>query len=392
MFEKMAKTHQEPKRKGKTSQSRVSFTDCAMALALLVTIAVLFYPQLQKPLTGNDDNDWFNEVSERNTIWKIIDYHSSRQIFTSYYNPAQTVIWRFLAANWGKDTFPYHIYCLIVHALVAMVVFLLAKEFIRERLFAFGAALAFTVYYPNYLTVGSLSEAITQSTGGLFFFLTLYFFIRFLKESDNSLYISSLVTFTIGVLVKEALFGFLIPVLACYYVIAERKRILKPQRRDLILVPYAAIMVPMLLIILVKSGSSAVVNDWGGFNFGIHMTYRFMDYIDFLATSVPVAPGIKTVVAYLLLLCAPFLAYHALRDRSIMFLSAGLALSISIFVYSNFRDIYSLYRYLYIPSGFWFILIYCVIDKIDDRSHRLAAASFAVSYSVIFNIAVILAK
>jgi hypothetical protein len=384
----MARTHHAPKK----ADAHGPYAEYAMAFAIILTVAVLFYPQLHKPLTGSDDNDWYNEVMERNTIPKLLDYHSNRQIFTSYYNPAQTLVWRFLAANWGTDTYAYHVYCLIVHALSAIVLLLLARQFIKERLLAFAAALAFTVYYPNYITVGSLSEAITQSTGGLFFFLTLYLFVRHLKEGGKALYIGSLIAFATGVLVKEALFGFLIPILLCYYVLAARKPLMKPLKEDHIIVPYVALLLPMLAIIVIKSRTSAVVNDWGGFNFGIHMAYRFMDYLNYLVTSVPVIPGIKEAAAYLILLCAPFLAYHALRDRQLMFLCAALALSISIFIYSNFRDIYSLYRYLYIPSGIWFILIYHAIDRIGDKSQRLAAAAFAVSYTVAMNAANILIK
>jgi len=360
-------------------------------LALIISIGFLYSPHFKSKFGSGDNLEWSDEAQERDTFKKIIDYryYSGRPGPSSYFNPVQLLVWRYMRTHYGTNHHPYHLLCNLIHIINTIIVFFLLKIFIKNKFLTFTAALSFGVYYLNFQTVGWIASAIAIGLTGFFILSTLLLVIKYFQTKNKFFYFLSLLAFFLGTFTKEPVV-FAIPILLAYYLIVQREKVLKFIKTDLIFLPYLILSVPIILITFARLSNSAVVNLWGGFNLGIHMLYRFIDFINYLITIIPVSFTIQIIVAIFILLLFPLLIYYGLKDRKLLFLSIWLVLSISIYTYSNFRDIYGLARYLYLPSVAWFGLLYYIAANIKNIKMKIITSFCLINYTIILNLFLIL--
>jgi hypothetical protein len=361
-------------------------------LLLAIIVCWLNCSLMQKPLDRGDDAEWYGEALERATLTTIFDpiYDSGRPGPSSYYQPVQTMIWRAIQADYGDSPPPYRILSMFLHFLSSLTVLIVSHHLLKRELTSLLAAISFAVYYPHYHTVAWASAGITHGLSALLAYLVLYLIMRYYSSKKRGFYLASLLIFILGLFTKQAVFTFLVPVIIAYYLLFERGwgRRLKPG--DKTLLPYMALPVPFILLeLLIKGGDSAVVKNWGGMNFGIHMLYRLMDYVGFMITGYPVASGVKLILAYSLLLLIPTTIQRCRKDKTLAFLIIWLVITLSMFTFSNFRDIYGLGRYLYIASAPWLMIIYHLAGT--AKTHKKLAYATAVSYTIILNLALAIA-
>ncbi len=358
---------------------------------LIISIAYFYQPHFKIKLEGGDNLEWYNEAQERDTLGKIFNYKyaSGRLGPSTYFNPIQLLVWRYMVVNYGKDQLPYHILCVSIHIINTVIIFFLLNFFIKNKFFSFLAAESFALYYLNFKTIGWVAAAITTGVATFFILSTFSLAIKYFKTKKRFFLILSLLAFFPGTFAKEyVIFAF--PILTAYYLIKQRERVLKFIKTDLVLLPYLCLSLPIILITSAKMKGSAIVNTWGGFNFGVHMFYRFIDFINHLITIVPVSFNIQIISATFILFSLPLLIYYGLRDKNLLFLTIWLALSISIYIYSNFRNIYTLDRYLYLPSIAWFGLLYYIIVNIKNLKIKIISSFCLINYTIILNLFLIL--
>ncbi len=360
-------------------------------LILIISITFLYKPHFESKFGGGDNLEWYQEVKERNTLEKIFDYkyYSGRFGPSSYFNPVQLLVWRYMVTHYDKNHYPYHLLCTLIHIINTIIVFFLLKTFIKNNFFSFGAALSFAIYYLNFETIGWISATITTGLAAFFILSTLFLSIKYFQTKNKFFYLSSLLTFAVGTFTKEYVV-FVIPILLVYYLITQKKMVLKFIKTDLIFLPYLILSLPIILITFAKLNTSAIVTTWGGFNLGIHMFYRFTDFINYLITIVPVSFVIQIAVTAFILFSFPLLIYYGLKDKNLLFLTTWLVLLISIYIYSNFRDIYSLARYLYLPSVAWFGLLYYIAANVRNKKTKIITSFCLINYTIILNLFLIL--
>jgi len=364
-----------------------------LILVILITsIAILYKPHFKKILAGYDNMECYNEVQERNTFKKIIDYkyYSGRLTQSSYFNPIQLLVWKYLVDHYDKNPYPYHLLCVLIHIINTIILFFLLKIFLKEKVLTFLAALSFGVSYLNFQTIGWIAAGIAWGIATFFILSTLLLLIKYFQTKNKFFYLLSLLAFFLGTFTKEPVV-FAIPILLAYYLIIQREKILKFIKTDLFILPYLILSLPITLISSSRLESSALINIWGGFNFGVHMLYRFIEFINYLIVMVPVSFTIQMGVAMFILLSFPFLIYYGLKDRKLLFLTIWLVLLISIYIYSNFRNISTLTsKYLYLPSTAWFALLYYPITKINNRKYKILTSIPLIGYTIVLNLILIL--
>ncbi|TSC94261.1 MAG: TPR repeat-containing protein [Parcubacteria group bacterium Licking1014_1] len=365
-----------------------------LILLILISFVVFLYGPIFKIKFGGGDNlEWYQETQERNTFSKIFDfkYSSGRLGPSAYFNPVQLIIWQYMSTNYGQQPYPYHFLSILIHLVNVLIVFFLVNKFIKNKFFSFLAALSFGIYYLNFQTVGWIAAAITTGLTAFFMLAAFLLAIKYFQTKNIFFYFSSLLIFFLGTLAKETVI-FTIPILLAYYLLFNREKTLKFAKNDRVILPYFILSLPIILITFARLNSSALINVWGGFNFGIHMFYRFLDFLGHLITVAPASFNIQMAAAALVLFFFPVLIYFGLKDKKLLFLVFWLFLSISIYIYSNFRDIYSLGRYLYLPSIAWFALLYYIVANIKNLKIKMLSSFFLINYTIILNLLLILIK
>lgn len=367
----------------------------ALLIPLIILIsALVFYsePYTDDKLRGYDNLEWYEGTLERGNITNFLDINfvstKNKYYHSTYYNPVQFLIWNSMISHFDNFSFPYKIFCILLHIINTFLVIAFVKLFIKNRYFSFAVAFSFFLFYPNYHTVGWIAAAMTTGLSAFFILSTLLMQARYFQTNNKFFYISALILFAIGIFTKEyVVFAALL--IFFYYIIFHRKRSFAFLKRDLILLPYALIPLPLILITLLRIQNSALVNIWGGFNFGINMVYRFIDLFTYLIVPVPLSIGTKIATSVFVLLIPPILLYLSRKDKILMFLVLSLFILIAIFTYSNFRDIYTLERYLYLPSVMWFTILYYLALNIKNNIGRVFSTLFLVGYTIILNILLI---
>lgn len=353
---------------------------------LTASIIILYKPLFKYDLSGYDNMESYDEVRERNTFQKIINYkyYSGRLTQSSYYNPVQLLVWKYLSDHYEKNSFPYRLLCTIIHITNTIILFFLLKIFLKEKILTFFAALSFAISSFSFQTIGWIAAGIAWGLATFFILSTILLLIKYFQTKNKFFYFLSLLTFFLGTLTKEPAV-FIVPVLIAYYFIVQRSKILKFLKSDLIILPYLILSLPIILITTSRLKGSALVGVWGGFNFGIHMLYRFIEFITCLML-IPKSFDIQMGIAAFILLIFPFLIYGGLRDKYLLFITIWLISLVSIYIYSNFRDIYVLTnKYFYLPLTAWFALLYYLVKKINDKKYKILAGILLVVYTIVFN-------
>jgi len=370
---------------------RTAATGVLLAAALAAVAILYWQPYSDAVLTEYDNTEHYASAMERKSLADFFDYTfvSLRPDPMEIYNPVETLVWRLMAERFGRIAYPYRMLGAALHLMNVLLVFAFARLFIRGTFYPAAAAASFAVFVPNFWTVDWEAAAITTGLAALLLLSVFLLQARSFRTGSRICGVLAPVLYAIGLFAKEyVLFAF--PLVTLHYLLFHRKTTRALCGRDLVLLPYILASLPILLITLARLGQSSLANDWGGVNFSVHMLYRFADYLVFLATVVPLPAGLKLATAAGIALLLPCAVYAGWRDRTALFLLLSLALFISIFVYSNFRDVYELSRYLYLPSVAWFTLLYDAASRIKARRLRGAATMLLLNYTITLNLFLIL--
>ncbi|MDP2741140.1 MAG: hypothetical protein Q8O66_00415 [bacterium] len=362
-------------------------------LILISSVVFLYSPyfEIKNGFGGGDNLEWYQEAKERDSFKKIWDfqYYSGRLGPSAFYNPVQLIIWRYMANRYGQQFYPYNILGMLIHLINIVVVFFFVNKFIKNKLFSFLTALSFGIFYLNFQTISWVAAGIAWGLVTFCILTTLLLVIKYFQTKNKFFYFSSLLILFLGTFIKEIVV-FAVPVLLAYYFIIQRERVFKFIKSDLVVLPYFMLSLPIILITLVRLNKSAIANVWGGTNFGAHMFYRFIDFFNYLIAVVPASFNIQMAIVVFILLLFPALIYYGLKDKKLLFISIWLFLSLSISIFQNFRDIYSLERYLYLSSVAWFALLYYIVANIKNLKIKIISSFFLVNYTIILNLLLIL--
>jgi tetratricopeptide (TPR) repeat protein len=141
----------------------------------------------------------------KNPAVQSITLRTIKHVFTTFdpqlYIPFTFVSWQVTHALFGLNPFFYHVGNLILHGMNAILLMLLVEKITKSRLVAFLTAVFFLVHPLQ-------TEAVLWATSrkdvlsGVFFFSSLYSYLRYRERDDTFWYWLSICAFLCGLLSK----------------------------------------------------------------------------------------------------------------------------------------------------------------------------------------------
>ena len=150
-----------------------------LALVLVVATFVAYQPTWRARFIWNDDTHLTANPA-------LTAPHGLKMIWTKlavgrYYPLTLTTFW-FQRRLWGLHPLPYHLVNVLLHAANGVVVYFLLRQLRIPA--AWLAAMVWALHPVNVESVAWITE-LTNTQSGLFFFLSLLFFLKFAEEKQQ---------------------------------------------------------------------------------------------------------------------------------------------------------------------------------------------------------------
>lgn len=209
----------------------------AYCAIIILIIVVVFSPLLNAGFMGWDDAGYVIN----NPDIKELTTHNLNKIFSSIYlgnyQPISMLSYMpdYFFGN-GSATI-FHISNIVYHILTCLMVFFLVNEISSNTTIAFYVAILYSIHPLNTESVAWISER-KNLMYGIFYWLSLLLFMKYVKNNKRSYYFASLVVFILSMLSKAQAVSLPISIIGIL-IIANRNYSIKPYLVKLI--PYFAL-------------------------------------------------------------------------------------------------------------------------------------------------------
>ncbi len=315
------------------------------------------------------------------------------------YRPLTTVSFALDYRFWGLDTFGYHLENVLLHALNAVLLFMLLQLIFGNFIIAFIASLLFACHPVQTEAVAWISSR--SSVLFLFFYLgSFIYYILFKKVGNKRYFVFSLALFTAALFSKEMAVS--LPLLLVLYDIhfAPRESV---KRRALKLAPYFLLSALFVAVRFLVINRVSQCPWWGSgpYDTFLTMLVALGNYIRILALPVklcayyvttvyssiaePVVP-LSAAAIVILIAALPFIFK---RSRGVSF--AICFFFAALLPVSNIVPLRALMaeRFLYLPSIGFCVLIAILLEKSAMRA-RSAIKSKAGRPAVVIAVMLVL--
>lgn len=195
--------------------------------ALIVGIIVLsFYPILNAGYITWDDGDYINN----NPDIKIFSIENIKNIFTSIYlgnyQPISVLSYMpdYILGNGSPLNF--HITNLILHIFNSYIIFSLTKKLSQNTSLSFFVTLLYTIHPMQVESVAWIAER-KNLLYGMFYWLSVYFFVLYLKAPNKKLYVFCISAFLLSLLSKGQAVSLPLSLIGIIY-LSEHHQNIKP--------------------------------------------------------------------------------------------------------------------------------------------------------------------
>jgi hypothetical protein len=327
--------------------------------AVLLGAAVVF---IYWPAIGsfffNDDFNWFDDA-QRFSATNL--FHLER--YSHFYRPVIELYFYVGRSLFGCAALPFHLLSVGIHLLNTFIVYLFVRDLAGRRDVGALTALFFCTQ-PGYYEAVSWVAAITDLMPGLWYFLTLWCFLRFLRRG-GAWYAAALMTFTFCLLTHESS-ATLLPMLIALDVTLrmeahERFEVSPWLRRGVLrYAPFAALLGVSLVITVIVNSRSYLIRE-GHYQLGWHAVPSILQFI----LSLYVGP--RSVMSYALIaaVTAVLLWRGTPRVRFAVVLLFVTLAPASFFTWGNVS------RYLYVPAAAFALLLAEGVVALEGLAMRL---------------------
>jgi dolichyl-phosphate-mannose-protein mannosyltransferase len=321
--------------------------EAAAASLLIVSAVAVIYRGAVVSYFFNDDFNWFDEA-QRFAFTNLV--HIER--YNHFYRPVVEVYFFAGRRLFGCAALPFHLLSVAIHLANTLLVYLFARDLSGRRDFGFFAALFFCTQ-PGYYEAVAWVAAITDLLPGLWYLLTLWLFLRFLRSRRRPWYGAALIAFTLCLLTHESSATLLPMLIVLDLAEIGGARAFQASGRSeslrtavLRYAPFAVLLAASLTITYVVNSRSYLVRE-GHYQFGWHAVPHLAQFI----LSLYVGP--RSMASYLLIAAVTSLLLWRGSARvrfAVVFLFATLAPA-SFFTWGNVS------RYLYVPAAAFALLL-----------------------------------
>jgi len=381
------------------------------AVVIIAATALVYSNAVQNDFIWDDeflvrDNTAIKDLGNALNIFKTYLAETSGNI-NNFYRPVQELSYMIDNFLWGYFPFGFHLTNIILHALCAVLLYVLCLKILKSWIPALITALLFGVHPIN-------TEAVTYVAGRadplflLFFLISFILFISAVERSKDSSkagyfpLAASIICYAVSILSKEL--GIILPVFLAAYIFIflnrhERQRILG------YLAPYAVVFAVYVILrsTVLDFSDTAPSSVMAKFNLYLRMLTTF-----------------KAICVYLVLLVLP-LGLHMERRIKIaetfftpeVFFAAASVFTIAVLMYFFYRNSRKAYfaglwffiglipvsnivpinsfiaeHWLYLPAIGVFMLVGIAVDHAILRSDRNSAANFIKIVTILSLLAV----
>lgn len=317
------------------------------------------------------------------SFWSVSEY--AEDVTRSFYRPLITLSYMLDFSVWGMNSAGFHVTNIVLHYLVAMLVYLVALTLLGTPFRSLLATILFAVH-PTHVENVCWISGRTDIICAIFYLVALHLFTRWSASSSGSSLLAGGVAFAyvLALLAKETAITF--PLVALLYFVA------RPRRE----VPWRSLTFPMLLLVMVTglylilrlvildkiTGPPLFGETWQRL---ATIPVVFGKYLALLMTLLPTDPHhadplVTTIfgmsfllpaliaVVYLVLLGVLFVNF---RERLFFPFAVIPAILLPVFRLATFGDILYADRFLYIPSFGFAVGLVALCVEIAERSPRL---------------------
>jgi tetratricopeptide (TPR) repeat protein len=364
------------------------------AFAFVVYISVLGYGFVRDDLEQIVENTWMRSPANIPQIFSSQMWGFNPAFKSNYYRPFIHLIYMAVYFLFGAAPWGFHLANLLFHSLMSGLVFLTARELMKEThppsIAPVLAGLLFAAH-PIHTEPVAWASAISELSFSFFFLLSFYLYIKSEeKDSGKGLYAWSVLSFAFSVLCKET--GMLLPFVLIVYEYALKKKF---QLRKY-MPHFGALLVYLTARTLALRGVMPVKQDGrilalGPFEYLINAFYLFIKYIEKLLlpinlngystdfiSSLSEPRGFISLALAALFLILSFIAYK--KEKKVFFALAFLSMTLLPALY--IRALYGTTfaeRYLYLPS-FGFVLLFAFSFKwaVKEKSRKALYAGLLI--------------
>lgn len=151
-----------------------------VGLVFAVLATVVYFPGLSGGFQGDDnlqivDNPYVHSLSSVPDFFTSSTFFNGDQLVGSFYRPLMSTVYAGIYSMFGANPVPFHIVQLLLHVLVALVLYLVLKRWMRPAA-SFALSLVFLLHPVNsqaVLAIPSLQEPIFTLFGLLALLLTI---------------------------------------------------------------------------------------------------------------------------------------------------------------------------------------------------------------------------
>lgn len=368
-----------------------------LTLILLVTLLV-YIPGLDNEFVNWDDNVYitYNNIIHSLSIDNI-KYMFSRS-FEGHYHPLTLLSFSIDYHFFKTDPWPYHLINIILHLFNTSLVFIIIRRIFNNLNISVITALLFGLH-PLHVESVAWITARKDVLFSLFFLLSVYSYILYLRNEKNKFYIYSLILFILSVLSKGQAVTLTLTIFLIDYL---QGRKLLSKRVILEKAPFLFISIIFGVIAIYSQEQTGYSGDSTTFQplyqrlayacyalslyiFKLILPIKLSAYYPYPYTSGSMVPSYVylSVIPVMVLLAAIIIYYKKARKYifAVLFFIVNIIIMLKLFPVANYiiAD-----RYVYIPSIGLFVIIALLYNDIIHRKKKLI--SYAVAFILAYNI------
>lgn len=277
-------------------------------------------------------------------FWKFPSFTPFSEV-TTYYEPLPQILFAALLQTFGGWRVPFYLWGFFLHATNAILIFFLSKELVHSRFSGVIAAGFFLLYPANVSVISDLSRSLEHPMVVLGGLLSLCSFTQFLKTRRRLWYAFSLLFFVLACFSKISALNFVAAVILLDLFLLGKGDFASRLDRCLPFVLGGLLFAAVATWLYPWGG---IPHQWGGTAQGAFPFLRLVEFTAWLLFPFSFSGGEP-----LLLALAAFFIFWGLLvwgDGFMRFLTMWILAAFSLFAASNFRPVEELYKYMYIST------------------------------------------
>lgn len=341
-------------------------------LLFFLLILAVYWPSLNLGFFS-DDYDMLSVVSKNSNIFYYFSHNIIGEQGGGSYGPIWNLLFIIQYKLFQLEPFFYHFVSILVHVLNAILVYLLAKNIVKEKIISLASGLIFLILQ-NHVSAIVWISVQPHLFATFFFLLALYFYTNYLNNKKEHFYIFFVISLFFSLFTKEISITFPAVLILLELFFKEENISWQSYLKFLL----KRLFVPILLFIIYlvlrsyTTGQLAGYYASSGLNFDFKQMYRM--FLELTSNMFVSFPGRRLMMEWLF--------NHSLTV--VLFLALFIWFLVKIDKFSRKVSILFLVIYIIVSLPFLQLLLH-PLNNSGERYTYLISAFFSILFmSILF--------